>query len=158
MLKNYLFSPFCSAPFLCSSPLFLFLSAPHTSFFLFCFLVSRHFSSSLFFQPSFSFLQVCCPLFFSPKYLFFSPNVFQFFNPNIFQPKNTFFSPKRFCFSPKLFSVQPKTFFFGFSSAILLFFFFLLYSFLVQPSFFSLSAPSFFSFLQLHLSNTQYSL
>ena len=95
MLKNYLFSPLCSAPFLCSSPLFLFLSAPHTSFFLFCFLVSRHFSSSLFFQPSFSFLQVCCPL-------FFSPNVFQLF------------SPKRFCFSPKLSSVQPKTFFFFF--------------------------------------------
>ena len=122
MLKNYLFSPLCSARFLCSSPLFLFLSAPHTSFFLFCFLVSRHFSSSLFFQPSFSFLQVCCPLFFSPKYFFFSPNVFQLFNLNVFQPKNTFFSPKRFCFSPKLFSVQPKTFFFFF------FFFFFQFS------------------------------
>ena len=52
--------------------------------------------------------------------------------------QNTFFQPKRFSV------FQPKRF--CFSSATLLFFFFLLYSFLVQPSFFSFSA-SFFSFL-----------
>ena len=62
--------------------------------------------------------------FFQPKR--FCPNVFQFFSPNVFQ----------FFFSPNVFaSVQPL-----FSSS-----FFLLYSFLVQPSFFSFSA-SFFSF------------
>ena len=144
MLKNYLFSPFCSAPFLCSSPLFLFLSAPHTSFFLFCFLVSRHFSSSLFFQPSFSFLQVCCPLFFNPKYFLFSPKT-------LFSVQNVFASAQKF------FQFSPKRFFFFFSSATLLFFFFLFYSFLVQPSFFSFSV-SFFSFLQLRLSKTQCSL
>ena len=138
MLKNYLFSPLCSAPFLCSSPLFLFLSAPHTSFFLFCFLVSRHFSSSLFFQPSFSFLQVCCPL-------FFSPNVFQLF------------SPKRFCFSPKLSSVQPKTFFFFFSSATPLLLLLCRHVALLSSAFYFFSA-SFFSFFQLRLSKAQYSL
>ena len=80
---------------------------------------------SLFSNPHF-FLFFWLPFIFQPKILFFSPNVFQFFSPNVFQ----FFQPKRFCFS----------------SATLLFFFFLLYSFLVQPSFFSFSA-SFFSFL-----------
>ena len=87
---------------------------------LFFFSVSAlpHFSPALTFFFSFG-----CPLFFSPKYFFFSPNIFQ---PKCF----SVFQPKRFCFN----------------SATLLFFFFLLYSFLVQPSFFSFSA-SFFSFL-----------
>ena len=138
MLKNYLFSPLCSAPFLCSSPLFLFLSAPHTSFFLFCFLVSRPFSSSLFFQPSFSFLQVCCPL-------FFSPNVFQLF------------SPKRFCFSPKLSSVQPKTFsFFQFSHSSLLLLF-CRHVALLSSAFYFFSA-SFFFFSLAPFIKAQYSL
>ena len=117
MLKNSLFSPLCLAPFFCFS-LFFFLSFSAAPLFLFLFPVSH---AAVLLQPSFSFLFVCCPLFFSPKYFFFSPNVFQ--------PPNTFFSPK-------LFSVQPNFFFFFLSSTTLLFFFFLLYSFLVQPSFF----------------------
>ena len=101
MLKNSLFSPLYSAPFFCFSLFFFFFffSALHTSFsFLF-----PVFHAAVLLQLSFSFLFVCCPLFFSPKYFFFSPNVFQLFSPNVFQPKNTFFSPKRFCFGPKLF-------------------------------------------------------
>ena len=85
MLKNYLFSPLCLAPFLCSSPLFLFLSAPYTSFsFLFpgqppLFLLL--FSSSLLF------------LFFWSVALYFSAqNVFALAQ-NFFQ-----FSPKHFFF------------------------------------------------------------
>ena len=109
MLKNYLFSPLCSAPFLCSNPFFLFLSAPHTSFFLFpgqppLFLLL--FSSSLFF------------LFFRCVALYFSAQNTFFFNPNVFQPKNPFFSQKFFCFSPKRFF-----FFFQFSHSSLLLFF-----------------------------------
>ena len=71
----------------------------------------------------FLFFLTCCPIFFSPKH-FFSPSTFSalFFLfslgcPLFFSPKYFFFQPKRFCFS----------------SATLLFFFFLLYSFLVQP-------------------------
>ena len=147
MLKNSLFSPLCSAPFFCFSLFFLFFffffSAPHTSF-SFLFPVSH---AAVLLQLSFSFLFVCCPLFFSPKYFFFSPNVFQ--------PKNTFFSPKRFCFSPKLFFNSAQNvflfffifYFFIFSvQPLFSFSFFLLYSFLVQPSFFSLSALPFFLF------------
>ena len=129
MLKNSLFSTlFLFQPF-------FFLSFSTAPLFLFLFPISH---AAVLLQPSFSFLFVCCPLFFSPKYFFFQPKRFS--------AQKNFFSPKRFCFSPKLFSVQPKTFFFGFSSATLLFFFFLLYSFLVQPSLFSFSA-TFFSFL-----------
>ena len=125
---------------ICPALIFLFLSASHTSFsFLFPGQPPLFFFS---FLPAFFFFSLgVLPFIFQPKILFF--------NPNVFQPKNTFFSPKSFCFSPKLFSVQPKKFFFFFFfqfsySSLLLFF--LLYSFLVQPSFFSFSA-SFFSFL-----------
>ena len=121
---------------------FFFFSALHTSFsFLF-----PVFHAAVLLQLSFSFLFVCCPLFFSPKYFFFSPNVFQLFSPNVFQPKNTFFSPKRFCFGPKLFFSSAQNLFFFFFSVqpLYSFSFFLLYSFLIQPSFFSLSAPLFF--------------
>ena len=139
MKENKCWKILCSAPFFCFS-LFLFFQLQRRyslPFFVFVF------HAAVLLQPSFSFLFVCCPLFFSPKYFFFSPNIFQ-----LFSPKTLFFRPKRFCFSPKLFSVQPKTFFFFFSSsATLLFFFFLFYSFLVQTSFFfSLSVPPFFLF------------
>ena len=113
MLKNYLFSPLCSAPFLCSSPLFLFLSALHTSVFSFLFpgqppLFLLFFSSSLLFL-----VFRCVALYFSAQNTFF------------FQPKRfSAFQPKHYCFSPKLSSVQPKTFFFFFSSVTLLFFYF----------------------------------
>ena len=105
-----MFSPLCSTPFLCSSPLFLSASAPHTSsFFLFQpFLVSASpFSAS----PFFSFL---------PTFLFFSVHLCPFFQPktilssaqkHFFQPKTFFqFSPKPF-FQFRTFLLQPKTFF-----------------------------------------------
>ena len=141
MLKNSLFSPLCSAPFFCFSLFLFFFSAPHTSF-SFLFPVSY---ATVMLQPSFSFLFVCCPLFFSPKYFFF-------------QPKR--FSAQKYFFQPKTFLLQPKTFFFSFffqfsHSSLLLFsalFFFGL------ALFFSSFSASFFSFLQLYLSKTQYSL
>ena len=99
-------------------------------FFFFSFLVNALFC----FSPLFSFqfrrsLLLQRPSF-SPALFFFSLGVLPFsFQPKIlFQPKNTFFSPKRF---------------FQFS-ATLLFFFFLLYSFLVQPSFFRFQRLLFF--------------
>ena len=142
MLKNYLFSPLCSARFLCSSPLFLFLSALHTSFsFLFpgqppLFLLL--FSSSLLFL-----FYRCVALYFSAQNTFFSAQTFFSFS-----AQKHFFQPKTFLLQPKTFfsSAQNVFFFFFSSAATLLFFFFLLYSFLVQPSLFSFSA-SFFSFL-----------
>ena len=108
MLKNYLFIPLCSAPFLCSSPLFLFLSAPHTFFFFFFFSVSWSAAPfRLLFSSSLLFLFFrCVALYFSAQNTFFSAQTFFSFS------AQTFFSPKRFCFSLKLFSVQPKTFFF----------------------------------------------
>ena len=124
MLKNSLFQPslsfsFNAAPFFFFSvSAFFFLSAstPHlSSFFCFCFLVSRPFSSSLFFQPSFSFLQVCCPLFFSPKYFFFSPKT-------LFSAQNVFASAQKF------FQFSPKRFFFQFSHSSLLLFSVLFFS------------------------------
>ena len=139
MLKNYLFSPLCSAPFLCSSPLFLSASTPLSSFFSsgqrLSFALAFFFFSvsalsfllqcpSLFSSPHF-FLFFWLPFIFQPKILFFSPNVFQFFSPNVFQ----FFNPNVFA------SVQPL-----FSSS---FFCFIL--FLFNPLF-SLSAPPFFLF------------
>ena len=149
MLKNYLFSPLCSTPCLYSSPIFLFFQR-HTLLFLFFSQSAAPFSSSLFFQPSFSFLLVCCPLFFSPKYFFFQPKRFS--------AQKHFFSPKRFCFSPKLFSVQPKTFFFFvlvqplFSSS---FFCFILFWFC--PLFF-LSAPPFVLSLAPFIQDPKFSL
>ena len=144
MLKNYLLSPLCSASaphlslfqpsfsFSFNASFFFSSLLVYASLILFCFPAPFFFlvlalpflpqRPSLFSSSPFSFLQVCCPLIFSPKYFL--------------QPKNTIFS-----------------------SATLLFFFFLLYSFLVQLSFFSFQfRHSFFSFLQLHLSKTQYSL
>ena len=149
MLKNYLFSPLCSAPFLCPSPPFSFsFSTAHFFFFSVSWLAAPLlllFSSSLLF------------LFFSVLPFIFQPKILFFFNPNVFQPQNTFFSPKRFCFSPKLFSVQPKTFFFfqfGHSSLLLLF---CRHVALLSSAFYFFS-PSFISFLQLRLSKAQYSL
>ena len=99
-------------------------------FFSSCFNVFSLFSASIFsaplcffFAPAFSFFfflvffsfQFMCALFFSPK-TFFSAQNNSLFRPNVFA------------------SVQPL-----FSSS-----FFLLYSFLVQPSFFSFSASFFF--------------
>ena len=95
MLKNSLFQPSLSFS-LSAAILFLFLFMFSTL--LFC--------SS----PLFLFFFECCPLFFSPKHFFFSPNVFQLFSPNVFQPQNTFFQPKTF-FSPLHFicgSVPPS--------------------------------------------------
>ena len=122
-------------------------SIPALSFFLLQRLFLLFFSSGqrLSFASPLFFFSVSTLPHFSPALTFF----FSFGFP-------LFFSPKYFFFQPKRFSVfQPKRF--CFNSATLLFFFFLLYSFLVQPSFFSFSA-SFFSFLQLRLSKAQYSL
>ena len=88
MLKNSLFST-------------LFLFQPF-SFFLLQHRTSLPFyvsvsHAAVLLQPSFSFLFVCCPLFFNPKYFFSSTNVFQLF------------SPKRFCFGPKPFFSSTHT-------------------------------------------------
>ena len=145
MLKNSLFSTlFLFQPFF----FLFFFSAPYTSF-SFLFPVSH---AAVLLQPSFSFLFVCCPLFFSPKYFFFSPNVFQ--------PPNTFFSSAQFFYFFILFyfilffSVQPLfsySFFcfilFWFSPLFFLFqrllFFFSLAPFIQDPIF-SLAASHLF--------------
>ena len=132
MLKNYLFSPLCSAPFLCSSPIFLSASALHTFFFFFffCFLVSHpfFFFSSLLAPPLFFFLFFCfirlslsplssfllyvLPFFYQPKRLFFSPNVFALVRPLF---SSSFFYFILFWFS-LLFSLLAPPFFLFFSS------------------------------------------
>ena len=111
-------------------------SVPTLSFFLLQRLFLLFFSSGqrLSFASALFFFSVLALPHFSPALTFF----FSFGFPLFFSPKNFFFQPKRFSV------FQPKHF--CFNSATLLFFFFLLYSFLVQPSFFSFSA-SFFSFL-----------
>ena len=116
MLKNYLFSPLCSAPFLYSIPLFLFLSTPHLSSFF-----SVSVSAPLFFfllQPFFSF-QFMCALFFSPK-TFFSTQNNSLFSPKTFFSVQTFFSPKvfQFFFSPNVFCFSLATILFFFFSAL----------------------------------------
>ena len=129
MLKNSLFQPSLSFCFNASFFFLLFWSTPLFCFsllFLFSFstLLSALVSVTFLYPSLFSFLLVA--LYFSAQNTFFQPKCF-----SVFQPKRfSVFQPKRFCFS----------------SATLLFFFFLLYSFFVQPSFFSFSA-SFFSFL-----------
>ena len=110
MLKNSLFQPslsfsFNAAPFFffsISAFFFLSTSVPHlSSFFCFCF-------QRLPFASAFLFFSFGCPLFFSPKYFFFSPNVFQFFSPNVFQLFSpNIFEPKRFsAFSAQMFLLQ----------------------------------------------------
>ena len=80
MLKNYLFSPLCSAPFLCSSPLFLFLSAPHTFFFFFFLFPGQLSLFLLLFSSSLLFLFFrCVALYFSAQNTFFSAHFFFFF-------------------------------------------------------------------------------
>ena len=114
MLKNSLFST-------------LFLFQPF-SFFLLQHRTSLPFyvsvsHAAVLLQPSFSFLFVCCPLFFNPKYFFSSTNVFQLF------------SPKRFCFGPKPFFSSTHTTIsasFCFVSAFFLFVQRLLFFFLFQ--------------------------
>ena len=136
MLKNDLLSPLCSAStphlslfqpsfsFSFNASFFFSSLLVSTPLFLFCFLAPFFFSvsvlpfllqrPSLFSSPPFSFLQVCCPL-------FFSPNVFQFFNPNVFsvQPlfSSSFFCFILFWFSPLFFSFQFRGSFFFFSLA-----------------------------------------
>ena len=133
MLKNYLLSPLCSASaphlslfqpsfsfsfnasfffssLLVSTPLFLFCF-PVPFFFLVSvlpFLLQR---PSLFSSPPFSFLQVCCPLFFSPKYFF--------------QPKRFFTSATLLFFFFLLYSflVQPSFFFISVSGLLFFLFF-----------------------------------
>ena len=131
MLKIFLFSPLYSAPFFCFSLFLSFFQRCTTlSFFCLCF------SPSLLLQPSFSFLLVhVCP-FFQPKNILFNPKQFSL------QPKNIFFSPNVFQF----FSFSSAQTFFALVQPLFSSSFFLLYSFLAQPSFFSFSA-SFFSFL-----------
>ena len=128
MLKNYLFNPLCSAPFLYSSPLFLSASALHTSFFFFLFqpfLVSASpfFCFSFFFfsfLPAFLFFSVHVCLVFQPKAILSSAqndfasaqNIFQFSPKPFFQFRTFLLQPKTFFFfSPKHFFLQPKTFF-----------------------------------------------
>ena len=129
------------------SPSFLLVSASFLFFLL------------LFQRPSFRFflLLFSAPPFFLflPAFLFFSVHVCPFFQPKdiLFSPK-TFFStqtflPKRFSaqtFQPKCFSVFFSPNVFASIQPLFSSSFFLLYSFLVQASFFSFSA-SFFSFL-----------
>ena len=114
MLKNYLFSPLYSAPFLCSNPLFLFLSAPHTSF---------SFSVSWSAAPFF--------LLFSSRllFLFYRSVALYFSAQNTFFLAQTFFSilAQKHFFQPKtFFSSAQNVFFFFFSqfshSSVLLFF------------------------------------
>ena len=131
MLKNSLFSPLCSAPFLFQPSFSFSFSAVHFFFFSFSWSAAP-FSSSLFFQPSFSFLLVCCPLFFSPKYFFFQPK--RFSAQNVFASAQNFFQ-----FSPKLFFL----FQFSHSSLLLLF---CRHVALLSSAFYFFSA-SFFSFL-----------
>ena len=112
MLKNSLFNTlFLFQPF------YFFLSAPHLFLFLFLF----------------SLLLFCS----SPFFLFFWCVALSFSAQNTSFSGQTFFSPKRFCFNPKLFYFFLFFIFFQFSHSSLLLFF-LLYSFLVQPSFFFL--------------------
>ena len=136
MLKNYLLSPLCSA------------SARHLSLFQpsfsFSFNASFFFSSLLVSTPlflfcfpvPFFFLVSVLPFLLQRPSLFSSPpfSFLQVCCP-LFSAQNTFFSPNVF---------QPKRFF---TSATLLFFFFLLYSFLVQPSFFFISVSGLLFFL-----------
>ena len=126
---------------ICSSPLFLFLSAPHTSsFFLFpgqpsLFLLL--FSSSLLFL----FFR-CVAFYFSAQNTFFQPKRFLAFQPKCFSAQKHFFQPKTFFSSAQnvylfiyFFSVHPL-----FSSS---FFCFILFWF---SPLFSLSMPPFFLF------------
>ena len=97
MLKNYLLSPLCSASaphlslfqpsfsFSFNASFFFSSLLVYASLILFCFPVPFFFSvsvlpfllqrPSLFSSSPFSFLQVCCPLIFSPKY-FLQPKCF----------------------------------------------------------------------------------
>ena len=94
MLKNYLFGTLSLF-----QPSFSFsFSTAHFFFFSFSWSAAP-FSSSLFFRPSFSFLLVCCPLFFSP---------------NVFQPKKTFSAQNVFASAQNFFQFSPKRFFFFF--------------------------------------------
>ena len=88
MLKNYLFSPLCSAPLLSSSPLSLSVpvllsSFSNASFFNFSFSAAPLFFFLLLVQCSFlfSFLVSCCPSF------FFSCSAFYFSAQNRVEPK-----------------------------------------------------------------------
>ena len=121
--KNIFFSPkrFSVQP----TPLFQTLFVLFQPFFFLLVLFSAHlfflFSasfSSFFFSASFSFLQTCCPLFFSPKYIF-SPKRFS----ALLQPKillvQPLFSSVRASFSvscqlprPKIFSLDASHFFY----------------------------------------------
>ena len=137
MLKNSLFSPLYSAPFFCFSLFFFFFSFQRcTPLFLFCFLFPTLLFCS---SPPFLFF-LCVALYFSAQNTSFSAQTF-------FSPKTLFSAQNVFASAQNFFQFSPKHFFFFFpvqplfSSS-----FFLLYSFLVQPSFFSLSAPPFFLF------------
>ena len=112
-----MFSPFCSTPFLCSSPLFLSASAPtfllfSVSSFFFLSASAPHLSSFFCFS-----LFLLAPL---PFLLLFSAHLFFFLAPHslfsldvlpfIFQPKIPFFSAQNvFASAQNLF--QSKTFF-----------------------------------------------
>ena len=157
MLKNYLLSPLCSA-----SALHLSLFQPSFSFsfnasfffssllvyaslILFCFPAPFFFlvlalpfllqRPSLFSSSPFSFLQVCCPLIFSPKY---------FLQPKCFSAQKHFFSVQLlfsssfFCFI--LFWFSPIFSLFNFGAP---FFFFSLAPFIQDPIF-SLAASHLF--------------
>ena len=116
MLKNSLFSLLCLAPFFCFNLFLSFFQRRTSSFFCFCF-------------------PCCCS---APALSFFSFGVLPF----LFQPKILLFQAKRFSAQNVFASAQNFFLFFFFiffqfsHSSLLLFF--LLYSFLVQPSFFFL--------------------
>ena len=94
-------------PFSVPALIFLFLSAPHTSFsFLFPGQPPLYFFSFL--LAFFFFSLVCCPLFFSPKYFFFSTQMF-------FSPKTLFSAQNVFASAQNFFQFSQKHFFFFFS-------------------------------------------
>ena len=138
MLKNYLLSPLCSASarhlslfqpsfsFSFNASFFFSSLLVSTPLFLFCFPVPFFFSvsvlpfllqhPSLFSSPPFSFLQVCCPLFFSPK---------NFFQPKRFSAQTFFhFSHSSLLLFSALFFSGSALFFFISILALLFFLFF----------------------------------
>ena len=119
MLKNYLFNPLCSAPFLYSSPLFLSASALHTSFFFFVSAFSGQRLSLFLLLFFFFFFSSCLTFLFSSRVPCFSAQSNSLFSPKtFFSAQNVFasaqnifqFSPKPF-FQFRTFLLQPKTFF-----------------------------------------------
>ena len=105
-----LLSASASLTFLCSSFLFLLVSAPLSYAFLFW---SAPFSSLVLFTqrpPFLLFVFLLYSFVFSASFFFSSRCVALFYQPKIFffSPKRFYLSPKRFCFSPRYFFSSAK--------------------------------------------------